>query len=125
MYTLFADTLLIFHLFFIIYVVAGGLLVLRWPLTARLHIPAALWGALVEFTGWICPLTQLENRFRRLSCAEGYSDDVVTHYITPVIYPADLTPDTKMLLGSIVVLVNIAIYSFILFGHKFGKHPKR
>jgi hypothetical protein len=65
--SLLADLLVALHLAFVVFVVAGGLLVLRWPRLAWVHVPAAVWGALVEVTGWICPLTPVENCNARFS----------------------------------------------------------
>jgi hypothetical protein len=95
-------------------VVLGGLLVLRWPRVAWLHLPAAAWGAWVEFTGRICPLTPLEQRFRLAAGEAAYSGDFVGHYILPVLYPAGLTRDAQFVLGGIVVGLNLGIYWLVL-----------
>ena len=60
-YRLLADGLLLLHLAFILFVVLGGFLAWRHPRLAWLHLPCAAWGACVEFAGWDCPLTPLEN----------------------------------------------------------------
>ena len=59
-----ADAVAVIHLLFVAFAVLGGLLALRWHWVAWLHLPALAWGATVEFTGWICPLTPLENSLR-------------------------------------------------------------
>ena len=64
MYPCLADLVLCIHAGFVVFVLCGGLLALKWRWIAWLHLPAAAWGAVVEFTGWICPLTPLENWFR-------------------------------------------------------------
>lgn len=94
--------------------VLGGLLVLRWPRTAWLHIPAAIWGVLIEFTGWICPLTPLENSLRTRGGEAGYSGGFIEHYIQPLLYPAGLTRSTQLVLGSMVLLLNLAAYGIAL-----------
>ena len=58
---------------FILFVVLGGLLVFRWPTVKWFHIPAVLWGVLIEFSGWICPLTPLENKLRIAGGKNGYT----------------------------------------------------
>ncbi|PWG73871.1 DUF2784 domain-containing protein, partial [Enterococcus hirae] len=63
-YSLAADLVVLLHLAFIVFVMLGGLLVWRWPWLAALHLPAVVWGALLEFCGWRCPLTPLELHLR-------------------------------------------------------------
>lgn len=109
---LFADALLVLHGLFILFVVAGGLLVLRWPKIAWAHLPAACWGAAIEFGGWVCPLTPLENHFRRLAGEQGYAGGFIQHYLLPAIYPDELTRAIQIGLGVLVILVNVAIYAW-------------
>ena len=110
MYLLLADLVLIVHLAFVVFVLCGGLLVLRWRWIAWLHLPAALWGAVVEFTGWICPLTPLENWFRAQGGEAGYEHDFLARYLLPILYPEDLTRDLQLLLGTVVIVLNAAVY---------------
>ena len=109
-----ADLVVVFHFAFVLFVVFGGLLVLRWPRVAYLHIPAAIWGVLIELTGWICPLTPLENALRSRAGAAAYQGGFVEHYILPALYPSVLTRNIQLLLGSIVLLLNLAIYAYVL-----------
>lgn len=115
MYNLLADAVIIVHFWFILFVVAGGLLVLRWPKAAFLHLPAACWGTFIEFAGWICPLTPLENHLRRLGGEATYTGDFVVQYLVPVIYPAGLTASTQYILGGLVIAVNGVIYGWLLY----------
>ena len=110
MYLLLADLVLIVHLAFVTFVLCGGLLVLRWRWVAWLHLPAVAWGAIVEFTGWICPLTPLENWLRAQGGETSYRSDFIAQYLLPVLYPGDLTRDLQLLLGTGVVVLNTAIY---------------
>ena len=113
MYPLLANLVLIVHLAFVVFVLCGGLLVLRWRWIAWLHLPAAVWGAVVEFTGWICPLTPLENWLRTQGGEAGYEQDFTTRYLLPILYPVDLTRDIQLLLGTVVIAVNAAIYCWL------------
>ncbi|MCO4891080.1 DUF2784 domain-containing protein [Cupriavidus sp. WGtm5] len=106
-----ADLVVIAHALFIVFVVAGGLLALRWPRAAWGHLPAAVWGVLIEWAGWICPLTPLENTLRRAAGQAGYSGGFVERYLLPLIYPAELTPAVQLWLGAVVLVVNVAIYA--------------
>ncbi len=113
-YRLLADAVLLFHLAFILWVVLGGLLVLRWPRAAWFHIPLAAWGAWVEFSGWICPLTPLELHLRALGGQAGYEGGFIEHYLFPLLYPVGLTRVHQWVLGGIVLLVNGLVYGWAL-----------
>lgn len=114
-YRLLADLVVVFHLLFILYGLFGGLLGLwrRWALL--LHLPAAVWIALIEFAGWMCPLTPLENHLRFAGGAAGYRGGFIEHYLIPIIYPAGLTPQIQAWLGLRAVGINIVIYGFVLY----------
>jgi hypothetical protein len=109
-----ADLVVALHFAFVLFVVLGGLLVLRWPRLAYLHIPAAIWGVLIEFAGWICPLTPLENSLRVRAGEAGYQGSFVEHYILPLLYPSALTRTVQLLLGVFVLGLNLAIYIYLL-----------
>jgi hypothetical protein len=113
-YRILADALLIAHLFFILFVVLGGLLVLRNRRWAYLHLPAVLWGAAVEFKGWVCPLTPLENRLLSAGGRAGYAGEFIEHYLLAVIYPPGLTPHLQTLLGSLAIGINLLIYAVVV-----------
>ena len=113
-YRALADLVLVVHLTFVLFVVLGGLLVLRWPRIAWLHVPAAIWGVLIEYTWWICPLTPLENSFRARGGEAGYAGGFIEHYIQPLLYPAGLTRGTQIVLGSFVLLLNLSAYGILL-----------
>ena len=111
LYRLAADTVVIFHLGFILFVVGGGFLSWRWIKLAWLHIPTAIWGTVIEFAGWVCPLTPLENELRSLAGDDGYATGFIEHYLTPVIYPEHLTVEVQFSLGLFVLLLNFFAYS--------------
>lgn len=120
-YWLAANTLVLLHLLFICFVVLGGLLVLRWRWIVYLHIPAAIWGALIEFNGWICPLTPIEKQLREAGGESGYSGGFVEHYILPIIYPHGLTQEIQWILGGFVVMINGLIYAVLLKRNKLRR----
>ena len=128
---LLADLVVAVHFGFVVFVVLGGLLVLRWPKLAYLHVPAAVWGAVIELAGWICPLTPLENSLRRQAGSVGYSGDFIEHYILPILYPSALTRDIQLLLGFLVIAANLGIYAYVFrrrggeAGKRGGHRPKR
>lgn len=111
MYLILADTLVLLHLLFVAFVVGGGFLLARWPRLMWLHLPAAAWGAFIEFTGGICPLTPLENHLRVLGGGSAYGGDFVERYLLPVLYPEHLTLSIQQVLGGAVVGVNLLAYA--------------
>ena len=113
-YHLAATAIALLHLGFIVFVLFGALLVVRWKHVMWVHVPAAVWGALIEFAGLWCPLTKWENYFLRAAGRAGYDNGFVAHYIMPVIYPAGLTRAHEVVIGAIVVAVNLAIYVRVL-----------
>ena len=105
-----ATTIALLHLAFILFVLFGAFLVLRWPRLMWMHLPAAIWGVLIEFAGWWCPLTRWENHFLRAAGRAGYDNGFVAHYIMPIIYPAGLTRGLEIAIGLFVLVLNAAVY---------------
>ena len=110
LYRIAADGLVLFHLLFILFVLFGGLLVLKWRPLIWWHLPAAVWGVSVEVFHLNCPLTQWENLMRDAAGQTGYSGGFIEHYVWPVIYPAGLTPAIQLGLGSVVLAINVLVY---------------
>ena len=102
------------HAAFVVYVTLGGVLVLWWPRMAWAHVPAVIWGIAIEFGGWMCPLTPIENQLRQRSESAGYEGDFIEHYVLPLLYPANLTRTWQLLLGSLALIVNPAVHWHLL-----------
>jgi hypothetical protein len=109
-YGFLADVVLLLHGAFVLFVVAGGLLVLRWPRVAWVHVPTALWGAIIEFAGFICPLTPLEKAWRHAAGGESYQGGFIEHYVTAALYPSGLTRPIQVALGLLVLGINAGVY---------------
>lgn len=109
-----ADLLVVFHFSFILFVILGGLLAFRWKWVICLHLPAVIWGMLIEFQDWICPLTPWENQLRKMAGEEGYSGGFVEHYLLRVMYPEGLTRNVQIVLGTAVLLINLAAYGWLI-----------
>ena len=119
-----ANLVLTLHGAFVLFVVFGGLLSARWPRAAWVHLPAALWGALIEFGGWICPLTPLENHLRSLAGQAGYAGGYVEHYLLAWLYPTGLTRNVQFILGVAVLVFNAAVYAWVVSSrrrHRAGR----
>jgi len=109
-----ANTVLLFHLAFILFSAFGALLALKWRWILFLQLPAAAWGFFVEYSGRICPLTQWENDFRHQAGQAGYSEGFIEHYLLATIYPNGLTRDIQFVLAAFVVIVNLSVYALLL-----------
>ncbi len=108
-----ADAVLLLHLGFILFVLLGGLLALRWRRAPLLHLPAVAWGVYIELSGGLCPLTPLENRLRIAAGEAGYTGGFIEHYLLTLIYPAGLTPQIQYVLAAVVVGVNGLAYAWV------------
>jgi hypothetical protein len=102
------------HFAFILFVMLGGLLALRWRRAPWLHVPCFIWGGWIEVTGGICPLTPLENELRRAAGETAYAGSFIEHYILTIIYPAGLTRTVQLLLATGLVLLNVAVYAWVI-----------
>ena len=122
-YAFLADAVLVVHFAFVLFVALGALLVWKWPRLAWVHVPAAAWGVAIEFGGWICPLTPLENHLRRLAGEEPYGGDFIARYLMPVLYPNGLTREAQLALGSAALLFNVAIY--VALARRAREHARR
>ena len=115
-YQLFAAMVLLLHLGFILFVVAGAVLVARWRRLLPLHLAAVAWGILIEVTGSACPLTGLENHLRMLAGTAGYAGAFVDHYLVGLIYPSGLTSGMQWGLAAAVLALNAVLYIRIVRG---------
>jgi hypothetical protein len=112
-YILLADLVVLLHVLFVLFVLFGGLLAAKWPRVLWIHGPALAWGCLVEFSGWICPLTPLENWLRMQGGVSGYHGDFLSHWLLPLLYPAFLTDRIQIILGTLVLTLNGTIYAWL------------
>lgn len=118
-FLLLADLVVLVHLAFVVFAILGGLLAVRWRRLVWIHVSAVLWAAIIEFSGWICPLTPLENWLRQKGGEVGYRSDFVARYLLPVLYPEALTRELQIALGIAVIVVNLAIYSWVLRSNNY------
>lgn len=120
-YWIAANLLVVVHLGFICFVLIGGFLVFRWRRLVFLHIPAVVWGALIEYQGWLCPLTPWEQQLRQAGGMAGHSGGFIEHYLLPVLYPAYVSRDAQFILGTFVIVLNLAIYGWMIMQRVRGK----
>ncbi|MBL8485811.1 MAG: DUF2784 domain-containing protein [Rhodocyclaceae bacterium] len=124
LWSLLADAVVLVHGMFVAFVVAGGLLALRWRRAPWLHLPAAAWGFAVQANGWICPLTPLENRLRALSGDAPYPGDFLGRWLLAALYPEGLTPQVQAWLAALVVAANVAAYGFVVARRRRGRRRR-
>ena len=115
-----ADSVLLLHLAFILFVLLGGAMTLWWRWSPFVHLPAAAWGFFVELTGRVCPLTYLENYFRIKAGQSGYTESFIEHYLLDIIYPSGLTREIQFALAGVVIVVNIIIYGWLFYRGRLG-----
>jgi hypothetical protein len=113
-----ADAVVLGHALYVVFVIGGGFLALRWRWIVWLHIPAALWGVAIEFGGWICPLTPLENALRARAGEAGYGGDFIEHYVLHTLYPHGLTRAIQYGLGAFALAVNVVAYTLLIRAHR-------
>lgn len=114
-YKLMADALVIFHLSFVVFVLLGALLVLKWRRLVWVHIPAVIWGIYIETSHNMCPLTRWENHWRELGGEAGYSGGFVDHYLMPILYPHEITDEAQLLIAGIIILINGVCYGMMIW----------
>jgi len=122
-FALLADLVVVAHAAFVVFVVIGGFLSLRWPRLAWAHVPAFAWGAWVELSDTICPLTPLEQRFRVLAGQAGYGGSFIEHYLEPILYPTGLTRQIQVGLGIAVLVGNLIVY--LMLWRRFAARRRR
>jgi hypothetical protein len=123
LYEFAAEIVLLIHFAFVVFVVLGALLALRWPWAAVFHIPLAAWGAATEFFGIVCPLTPLEQQLLRLAGEAGYSGEFIDHYLARILYPEGLTRSRQLVLGAAAVGINVVLYACVLL--RRGRRARR
>jgi len=101
------------HAVFVGLVVFGAVFALWRPWVLFVQVPAVLWGAYIELSGGLCPLTTLENRFRERAGTAGYEESCLEHYVFRVLYPEGLARETQLGLAAVVMLVNVALYVWL------------
>ena len=123
MYALLATLVVLLHFAFILFVILGGLLALRWRQAPWLHLPALFWGGFVEVTGRVCPLTPLENQLRRAAGGGDYAGGFIEQYLIPIMYPPGLTSQVQWALAGGLIVVNLSIYALVLRRRRRGARP--
>jgi|SRR5689334_9473671 len=119
-YLLLADAIMLVHFLFVLFVIFGALLILRWPWIVWVHAPALTWGAIVEIRGMVCPLTPLESRLRLLGGEPGYVQDFLAQWLLTVLYPEYLTRGVQIAMGGLLLVLNLVLYFWISTSRRAG-----
>ena len=102
MYRALATVVLVVHFGYLVYLVLGGLLAVRWPKAFWPHLAAALWGAAIAVFSLHCPLTYAEDWARRRAGEQGLTRGFIDQYIEGVLYPARYTRVLQALAAVVV-----------------------
>jgi hypothetical protein len=113
-YRIAADFVVLVHFGFVLFVVLGGFLVIRWRGLAWVHLPIAIYGAVIELIGFFCPLTPLENWLRARGGEAGYDGGFVEEYIMKALYPDGLPRGVQIGLGLFVLAINVIAYKIAM-----------
>lgn len=113
-----ADAIFLLHLCFIVFVVFGGLLVLKIPRLAWIHLPMVLWASVVNWIRWVCPLTPVENYLRQLAGQTTYNTGFIQNYLVPIIYPENMSYEAGVYLGLGVFVWNSLLYGYLMYKNK-------
>ncbi|MFY9611493.1 MAG: DUF2784 domain-containing protein [Blastocatellia bacterium] len=125
LYQIGADLVVALHFAFVLFVVFGGVLVLKWKRSAWVHIPAALWGVVIEFAGWVCPLTPLENWLRAKGGTPGYGGSFVEHYLEPLLYPSSFNRELQIAFGAFALIANFGVYGYCVWRNARAVNAER
>lgn len=109
-YGFLADGTLVAHLAFVLFAVAGGLFLLLRPGLIWVHLPVVVWSSLVNLLSWTCPLTPIENHFRRLAGSRAYGEGFIVHYIGPMVYPRGMPRQLELVAGISILAWNALVY---------------
>ena len=118
-YGLGANLTLAVHFTFIVFIIFGALLLFASKKIAFIHIPSVIYGAYIELSHSVCPLTYLENWFLRKAGMKSYSNIFIEQYLIPIVYPNNLTVELQFYLGFLLIFTNIVIYVLAI---KFFRH---
>jgi hypothetical protein len=124
-YLFLANVVVLIHFIFILFVIFGGFLLFKWVRCAWIHLPVVIYGALLEFFGWICPLTPLEKWLRLKGGGAAYETGFIDHYIVPIIYPSNLTRQLQITLGLFVLALNLGIYLAVIWFRVRKKYVRK
>jgi hypothetical protein len=115
LYALAAEIVVVTHLVVVVFILLGGFLVWRWNWIGWVHVPIVLWGTFIHFTGWLCPLTPLENFLRAKAGQAGYEGSFVEHYILALLSWDGRTYAMQVLIGILVLAANCVPYGLLFF----------
>ena len=110
MHTALADTVLVVHLTWIVFVAIGALWTRGRRVLTAIHLLSLVWGIIVEAGPWPCPLTLLEQFFETKAGIDPWRGGFLLHYLDAIVYP-DIPAWLLIAFGIGVCVVNLAIYA--------------
>jgi uncharacterized protein DUF2784 len=116
-----AETVLIVHLAFIVWVMFGALVTRARPWLAAVHVASLVYGIIAELGPWPCPLTVAENYFEARGGLTPYQGPFLLHYLDAIVYP-NLPYTLLIACGVAVCVINLVIYGLRL--RRFMAKPR-
>ena len=98
------------HAGYVIFVVLGSLLVMRWPAVIWVHIAAVAWAFLTLVFDMGCPLTPWEKTFWKRGGVEPYPEGFVQHHFLRVSLSEQQSRIIHIGLGALALILNLAVY---------------
>ncbi|CAN5501723.1 DUF2784 domain-containing protein [soil metagenome] len=102
-YRVLADVVVVVHFAFVVFLVVGGLLALRWPTVLWFHVPSVAWGAFIVTFSITCPLTPLERTLRARAGRERYEESFIERYVEGILYPDDMLRQAQAVAAAVVI----------------------
>jgi hypothetical protein len=104
-----ADAVVVIHFAFVVFVVVGGVLALRWPKLLWIHVPTVLYSVWIITFSITCPLTPLERDLRERGGQDRYGESFIERYVEGMLYPGDMLRQAQAVAAVVVVASWIAI----------------
>ncbi len=111
---LLARLMVTLHAAYVLFVVFGSGLVLRWPSLLWVHLAAVAWAFATLTFDLGCPLTPWEKNFWRRGGVEPYPEGFLQHHVLRNHFTAERSRLTHIMLGVLAVVLNVAVYAFMV-----------
>lgn len=105
-----ADLTVGIHILALLYIGFGGFLAWRWLKSIFVHVVFALWGVAVNLFPLPCPLTALEDYFRKVQGLGPLPGGFNAYYLYGTVIPRALLPLVGVTAIGIVLISYVGVY---------------
>lgn len=102
------------HVSYVVFVMLGSLLVLRWPALLGVHLLAVVWAGATMIFDLGCPLTPWEKTFWKRGGREPYEEGFLQHHVLRTRFDPASSRRNHILLGAFVLTLNAIVYLVVL-----------